>query len=107
MINENRQLKKFKEDIEEEKKNERNKIEAKNTIENAIKETEENEIITKTIEVKEFVLKNFILNERFFNYIENIIIKIANQFLDIYCRKFIDGFKISSENLVNMIKIET
>ena len=100
MINENKQLKIFKEEIEEEKKNKRNTIEAKNTIENAIKETEENEIKTKTIEVKQFVLKNFILNERFFNYIENIIIKIANQFLDIYCRKFIDGFKISSENLV-------
>ena len=96
-----KQLKIFKEESEEEKKkNKRNIIEAKNTIENAIKETEENEIKTKTIEVKQFVLKNFILNERFFNYIENIIIKIANQFLDIYCRKFIDGFKISSENLV-------
>ena len=35
-----KQLKIFKEEIEEEKKNKRNTIEAKNTIENAIIETE-------------------------------------------------------------------
>ena len=95
---ENKGLKKFKESIEEEKKKE---IEAANSIRAAIVETEENENKKKTIEAKQFVLKNFILNENLFIFLEKFMSKFVNQFFEIFCKKFIEEFKKNSENMIN------